>query len=89
MYCLHNSSLLHNEVRNICRKLSPLSGELARRLTLFVSVLSSNGLSSRKSLMVEEVEKTDSLPSLADGGGACVEATRFGLIIGNGVGHGE
>ena len=59
-------------------------------MTLFVSVLSSNDLSSRKSLMVEEVEKTDSLPGLPDGGGgACVGATRFGLSIGNGHGHGE
>ena len=39
--------------------------------------------------MVDEVEKTDSLPGLADGSGASVEATRFGLGIGNGDGHGE
>ena len=41
--------------------------------------------------MVDEVERTDSLPGLAGGGGggACVEATRFGLGIGNGDGHRE
>ena len=39
--------------------------------------------------MVDEVERTDSLPGLVTGGGACVEATRFGLGIGNGDGHRE
>ena len=35
--------------------------------------------------MVDEVERTDSLPGLAGG----VEATRLGLGIGNGDGHRE
>ena len=41
--------------------------------------------------MVDEVEMTEALPSLADdgSGGACVEAARFGSSIGNGDGHGE
>ena len=41
--------------------------------------------------MVDEVERTDSLPGClaGGGGGACVEATRFGLGIGNGDGHRE
>ena len=39
--------------------------------------------------MVDEVERTDSLPGLVTGGGACVEATRFGLGIRNGDGHRE
>jgi len=41
--------------------------------------------------MVDEVEMTEALPSLADdgsGGGACVEAARFGSSR-NGDGHGE
>ena len=68
-------------------EISPLSGEFA----LLVSGIFSNDLSSRKSLMVDEVEMTEALPSLADdgSGGACVEAARFGSSIGNGDGHGE
>ena len=76
-------------IYEFCYEFTPLSGEFALLLTLFVSAVSSNDLSSRKSLMVDEVENTDSLPGLADGSGASVEATRFGLGIGNGDGHGE
>ena len=72
-------------------EISPLSGEFVRRLAPLVSGIFSNDLSSRKSLMVDEVEMTEALPSLADdgSGGACVEAARFGSSIGNGDGHGE
>ena len=77
------------------RPFSPLSGEAGRRWSFFrasAALSSSNDLSARKSLMVDEVERTDSLAGMvaaASGDGACVEPKRFGLGIGNGGGHGE